>query len=219
MSDVTITVRGEHEVRVSPERATIRITVRAEGAERETVVDRVLRLAEPVRAGLGERADAGAALEWASTRLALRTERPWNSEGRRLAPIHYASVDFTATFADAAELSAWVSDIVSEDGVEVGSVDWSLTTETHARVEREVASQAVAVAVARAGAYASALGLDEVIPVEIADVGLISEPHQPFAPGMLKASAFAAAESGPAMQYEPEDITVAAIVEARFFAR
>ena len=49
MSEVTVTVRGEHEARIAPERATIRVSVRAEGAERAAVVDRVMRLTEPVR--------------------------------------------------------------------------------------------------------------------------------------------------------------------------
>ncbi len=31
MSEVTVTVRGEHEARVTPERATIRVGVRADG--------------------------------------------------------------------------------------------------------------------------------------------------------------------------------------------
>ena len=44
MSEVTVTVRGEHEARIAPERATIRVSVRAEGAERAAVVDRVMRL-------------------------------------------------------------------------------------------------------------------------------------------------------------------------------
>lgn len=221
MSEVTVTVRGEHEARIAPERATIRLSVRAEGADRSAVVEGVMRLAEPVRDSVTERAEAGTVVEWTSKRLSVRAERPWNSEGKRLAPVYYASIDFTATFIEASELSIWVSDVSPWEGVEVGWVDWHLTTETRARVEREVAAQAVGVAVTRAEAYAGALGLESVTPVEIADVGLISS-GQP-APGapMMKARggvAFAA-DSAPAMEYEPEEIVISATVEARFIAR
>lgn len=221
MSEVTVTVRGEHEERVHPERATVRLSVRAEGAERTNAVEAALRLAEPVRASIAERATAGSALDWSSKNLSVRAERPWNGEGTRLAPVYYASVDFTATFADAGELSLWVTEIAAWEGVEVGWVDWHLTAETRARVEREVATRAVESAVLRAEAYAGAVGLSQVTPLELADAGLIV-PGQP-APGapLLKARgavAFAA-DSAPAMTYEPEEIVIAATVEARFLAR
>lgn len=220
MSEVTVTVRGEHEARVAPERATVRVTVRAEGPERAAVVDTVMRLAEPVRTSITQRADAGTIVDWSSKRLSVRAERPWNAEGKRLAPVYYASIDLTATFTEASELSIWVSDVSAWDGVEMGWVDWHLTPETRTRVEREVAAAAVDVAVARATAYASALGLSHVTPREIADVGLISSGQpNPAAPMMMKARGAAfAADSAPAMEYEPDEIIVTATVEARFAA-
>lgn len=100
-------------------------------------------------------------------------------------------------------------------------MDWHLTPETRTRIERDVAADAVGVAVTRAEAYAGALGLGEVTPLEIADTGLISSGQpSPGAP-MLKARggvAFAA-DSAPAMEYEPEEIVISATVEARFLAR
>ena len=222
MSEVTVTVRGEHEARIAPERATIRVTVRAEGPERTAVVDDVMRFAETLRDSIVQRADGGSIVEWTSKRLSVRAERPWNNEGKRLAPVYYGNVDFTATFVEASELSIWVSDISPWDGVEVGWVDWHLTSETRTRTEREVAARAVGVAVTRAEAYAGALGLTTVTPLEIADVGLISStPPAPGAP-MLKARggvAFAAADAAPTMEYEPEEIVISATVEARFLAR
>ena len=221
MSEVTVTVRGEHEARVAPERATVTVSVRTEGPERTAVVEGALRLAEPVRRSIGERSDSGTVLDWTSKRLSVRAERPWSSEGTRMEPVYYASVDFTATFAEASELSLWVSDVSAWDGIEIGWVDWHLTAETRTNTERDVAAEAVGVAVARAKAYAGALGLDEVTPLEIADVGLISSGQpSPGAP-MLKARggvAFAA-DSAPAMEYEPEEIVISATVEARFLAR
>lgn len=222
MSDVTVTVRGEHEARVAPERATIRVSVRAEGPERSAVVERVMSLTEPVRESLSSRADAGTLIDWTSTRLTVRAERPWNNEGKRLAPVYYASIDLTATFGESSELSMWVTDVSPWDGVEIGWVDWHLTPETRAEVEREVAARAVGVAVTRAKAYADALGLHEVSPQEIADIGLISHGQpSPGAPMLMKAERAAAfgADSAPAMDYQPDEIVVSATVEARFLAR
>lgn len=222
MSEVTITVRGENEKRIAPERATIHVTVRAEGAGRAAVVESAMNRAEPIRAGLTQRQDADSIADWSSKRLTVRAERPWNNEGKQLAPVYYASIDFSATFTEASELSIWVSEISPWDGVEVGWVNWHLTPPTRADVEREVASTAVGVAVQRARAYATALGLDSVTPVEIADTGLISR-EQSAAPQMIKArgAMFAASAdaAGPGMEYEPEDIVISATVEARFIAR
>ncbi|WP_341975074.1 SIMPL domain-containing protein [Microbacterium sp. LTA6] len=220
MTDVTITVRGENEARIAPERATIHVTVRAEGAQRAPVVDLVMRLAEPVRTSIVDRKNANSVVEWTSKSLAVRAERPWNSDGKRLAPVFYGSISLTATFAEASELSIWVSEVSAWDGVEIGWVDWQLTPETRGRVEREVAAEAVGVAVARAQAYAGALGLTEVTPLEIADVGLMARAEAAAPPAMkMRGAAFAAADSGASMEYEPEEIIVSATVEARFIAR
>lgn len=219
MSDVTITVRGEHEMRVPPERGTVHVTVRAEGHERTGVVETAMRLAEPVRTSITERQGSGSVTDWTSKRLAVRAERPWNSEGKQLALVYYASVDFTATFAEASDLSVWVSEISVWDGVDIGAVHWHLTPPTRAEIEREVASSAVGVAVRRAEAYASTLGLQTVVPLEIADTGLISREQTPAPQMMMARGAAFVAESAPAMEYEPEEIVISATVEARFTAR
>ena len=52
MSDVVITVRGEAERRVAPERAMVRASIRADGPERGGVVERVSPQAQTVRDGL-----------------------------------------------------------------------------------------------------------------------------------------------------------------------
>lgn len=222
MSEVTVTVRGEHEIRMAPERATIRVSVRAEGPERPAVVEHAMSLTEPVRDSITARKESGVVVDWTSTRLSVRAERPWNNEGARLAPVYYASIDLTATFTEASELSIWVSEVAPWDGVEVGWVNWHLTPETNARLEREVASEAVGVAVARAEAYATALGLHDVEPVEIADVGLITPTAAHPAAGMAKFRGTVQESgdmAGASMAYEPDEIVITATVEARFIAR
>ena len=225
MSDVVITVRGEHETRIAPERAIAHLTIRAEGPERGAVVERMAAFTEPVRDDLAARKSAGTIIEWTSQRVSVWSERPWNPEGRRLAPVHHASVDFSVTFADFAVLSWWAGEVAEREGVQLGWIEWKLTPETRARIERDVATQAVGVAVARATAYAGALGLADVTALELADLGLLARQDRPeMAPAgrmlMAKASfAGDAAGGGPAVQLQPEDIVISAAVEARFAAR
>ncbi|MFB8148080.1 SIMPL domain-containing protein [Microbacterium sp. NPDC056003] len=225
MSDVVITVRGEHEARIAPERAVAHLTIRAEGAERGAVVERMAAFSEPVREDLASRTAAGTVVEWTSQRVSVWSERPWNPEGRRLAPVHYATVDFSATFTDFAVLSFWAGEVVEREGVQLGWIEWQLTPETRAAMERDVAASAVGVAVARANAYAGAIGLSTVTPLEIADLGLLTRNESPAAPRqerMLMAKASFAADAGggaPTVQLQPEDIVLTAGVEARFSAR
>ncbi|MCT9820389.1 SIMPL domain-containing protein [Microbacterium sp. W1N] len=216
MSDVVITLRGDHEVRLAPERAVAVVTVAVEGPERGRVVDRLATAAEPLRADLEARRAAGGLAAWHSGRVAVWTERPWNADGRQLDPVHHASVEHTATFTDIPALSAWL-DVVAQNGaVQVGRIDWQLTPETRRTLERETAAAAVTAAVERATAYAAAIGHAEVEPIEISDVGLLAPAGA--APLMARA-AFAADAAGPAIDLRPDDIVVTASVEARFRAR
>ncbi|WP_029144444.1 SIMPL domain-containing protein [Microbacterium luticocti] len=212
MPEVTITVRGEHEVRRAPEEAVAHITVGCEGPDRGAVVERIAALAAPVRDDLAARQDAGGLTDWSSQRVSVWTDRPWNAEGKLLAPVHHASVEFTATFTDVAALSWWLGEVAARDGVQVGEIDWRLTRETRSTLEREAATHAVHVAVERATAYAQALGMSHITPVELSDASL----HAPAIPLMRMAAAPA---DDPGLALQPDDIVVAATVEARFTAR
>lgn len=221
MSEVTITVRGESHTRVLPERAVAHVTASADGPERAAVVSRVAGLSEPVRNHLATLATAGTISDWSSQRMSVWADRPWNDEGRQLDLVHHASVELTATFTDTVALSDWVNEIAGTDGLQVGAVEWQLTPETRARVERDVATDAVAVAVERASAYAAAIGRREVVPVEIADLGLLSAASSPGpAPRvMAKAAGMAEFDRAAAVEFRPDEIVMSAGVEARFIAR
>src|SRR6187399_2890568 len=90
MSDVVITVRGEHEIRLAPDLAVAHVTIHTEGLERGPVVERVAALAQPVRADLEARKEAGGLQEWTSQSVSVWTDRPWGPDGTRLAPVHHA---------------------------------------------------------------------------------------------------------------------------------
>ena len=224
MSEVIITVRGEHETRVTPEEGVAHLSVKAEGPERGAVVERMAALAMPLRDDLSARKDQGTVADWSSQRTTVWANRPWNNEGKQLALVHYASVEITAVFTDFASLSWWVSDVAERDGVQVDGVTWRLTPATTKAIEADVATQAVRVAVDRATAYAGAIGLSTVTPLEIADLGLLThsapEAGAAPAPKLMRAMAMGAMDAGaPAVQFQPEDIVVSAGVEARFTAR
>lgn len=226
MSEVTITVRGEHETRVAPEEAVVHLSVRAEGPERGPVVEQISALTAPLRDDLAARKLAGGVSDWSSQRVSLWANRPWNNEGKQLALVHYASVEVTATFTDIAALSWWMSEVAQRDGVQIDNLVWRLSPDSARLTEGAVASQAVRVAVDRATAYASAIGLSNVTPIEIADVGLLTQgggeaapAPQPRMMSMAKASFDSMGGGAPAMEFQPEDIVVSAAVEARFTAR
>jgi uncharacterized protein YggE len=216
MSEVVVTVRGEQERRVAPEHAVVSLAVRADGPERGPVVERVTSLAEPLRDDLVAHQRSGEVVEWSSGRVSAWSERPWNAEGRQLPPVHHASIDIVATFDDFVALSWWIGEVAESDAVQVTDVRWELSPATRADVEREVAAEAVQVAVDRARAYAEALGLESVSPLEMADAGLLLL-HPERGPVMMRAMAADASSAGVVLQ--PADIVVTAAVEARFLAR
>jgi uncharacterized protein YggE len=219
MSDVVITVRGEQERRVPPEQALVRLSVRADGPERGPVVERVNAASAPIREGLEAHERSGEVSEWSSGRVSVWSERPWNHEGRQLPPVHHAAIDLSATFTDFAALSWWLGETADAEEVQVTAVEWDLTRSTRAIVERDVASDAVRVAVTRAEAYAEAIGLGVVEPLEIADVGLLARTAEAAASGAPRMMRLAATDAGgPALALQPADIIVGAAVEARFRA-
>lgn len=219
MSEVIITVRGESEARVAPEEAVASITVAVEGPDRGGVVERIAAEASPLRDDLAARKGAGGVTEWSSQRAAVWSDRPWNSDGRRLPLVHHASVELTATFRDFAALSWWLTDLSERESVQVQTVQWRLTRDTASAREAEVAASAVRVAVDRATAYAAAIGLATVTPREVADVGLLARADQPAAPLMMRAAAMSADNGRPALDLQPQDVVITAGVEARFAAR
>lgn len=214
MSDVTITVRGEHEEHLPAEVGIVRATIRAEGPERPAVVEQLSAVADPIRRDLDARRDAGALQRWTSSRTNVWTERPWAPDGTQLAPVHHATVEITVTFADPVDLSAWVDDVSVHEGAQVDAVTWELSEQTASAARDRVAAAAVLDAVNRAAAYASALGLSAVTPVAIADTGLLAGDGSPPSPKHMRAMA---ADAG-GVALRPEDVVVSAAVDARFTA-
>lgn len=229
MTDTTaptiISVQGEHRAWYPAERATVRASVHAFGPKRDAVLQRSMTAADAIRGKLEPLFDksAGPVTWWASDRVSVWSERPWNNEGKQLPLVYHSAIDFTAKFKDFGALSSWIEEVAALDDVTVSSLTWDLTEATRTSANTEVRSRAVQDAVAKAAVFAQAVGLGSVTATAIADPGMLGDQgaggggFMP-APRMMKAS-FDAAGSGPALQLKPEDIEVACVVDARFAAR
>ncbi|WZH36079.1 MAG: SIMPL domain-containing protein [Microbacterium enclense] len=215
MSEVVITVRGESNARVRAEEAAVRVTVVTDGPARGPVVERAQERASSVQDGLVAHLRSGEVSEWSSARVSVWSDRPWNNDGVQLPLVHHAAVELSATFTDAGALSWWLGDVAESDDVQVTAVEWRLSAETRARVERDVAADAVHVAVERATAYADALGLASVAAVEIADAGLLAARPENVGPFAARAMS---ADNGPSFSLQPPEIVVTSTVEGRFRA-
>lgn len=226
MTDTIITVQGEHSAWYPAERATVQATVHTDGPKRQAVFDRAVASAAVIRESLEALFDkqAGPVTWWSSESVRVWSERPWNNEGKQLAPVFHAAVDFSAKFKDFEALARWVEATAEVDAAGIGSIAWELTDATRTSATVEVRSRAVKDAVAKATVFAQSIGLGKVTAIALADPGMLGDPSSgsgggmpapPLARGMMKASFDSAA---PALALKPEEIAVASVVDARFIA-
>jgi uncharacterized protein YggE len=213
-----ITVRGSFAAFQQPERATVHAHISYDGADPESVYDRVARDLETVKASVTPLHDAerGPVTSWSAQQLRTWSSRPWNQDGEQLPLVHHAGVDVAVEFLDFHALSRWVGEhVAGTEGFAVSSVGWALTKKRHDELSREVRSAAVQDAVSRAQQYADALGLGQVEPVALSDAGML-RATAPFVDAMP--SRMSATRSAPDVELVPRDIEVSAEVDARFSA-
>jgi len=211
MTDVAITVRGTHSVTLPPQQATVYATVSADGPAAEPVLQLVVATLADVNASLQSRHDpaGGPVTRYAVEQIHKGAHRPYNQDGRQLPLVHTASATVTATFTDFADLAAWIEQVAGLDGVGINHIEWALTGDRRQAVEREARQEAVRDARRRAQDYADALELGPVVVRTVSDPGL-SGPEQPK---IMMARAMAGA---PEIALRPEDVEIAAQVEATF---
>lgn len=228
MTDTIITVQGEHSAWYSAERATVSVTVHTDGPKREPVFQKAVASSTTLRESIEALFDksAGPVTWWSSDSVRVWSERPWNHEGKQLAPVYHAAVDLTAKFKDFDALARWVESAAEVEGAAIASISWDLTDATRTSATVEVRSRAVKDAVAKASVFAQSIGLGKVTAIALADPGMLGDPAtgggggQPFpvmARGALKAQAFDSAGT-PQLALKPEEIAVASVVDARFIA-
>ena len=218
-----ITVQGHFTAWYPAERATVRLAIAFDGPKRETVLASATAAVQVVTDSVKAMHDpeAGPVTWWSSDRIRVWAQRPWNADGKQLAPVHNAAISLTVKFKDFDALADWLTDAATVAGVQVSGIDWSLTEGKRTSVTTEVRSRAVKDAADKARVFAQAIGLGQVTATAIADPGMlgVSGDGAAPAPTMMRAAAFAAPPAGGAtLDFTPEDIEVSASVDARFEA-
>ncbi|MEN2742144.1 SIMPL domain-containing protein [Microbacterium sp. X-17] len=220
MADTIITVQGEYELTHPAERGAVRLSVAYEGEDRGETLALATQRHASLASELRElhKPQAGPVTAWASDQLRVWGDRPWNQDGRRLAPVYHAEVGMDVTFSDLTALSDWVGVVSLLDGVTIQGVTWSLTEARRQSITQEARRRAVENAVAKATVYATSLGLTSVKPLALSDPGMLCDGPANGQPQPLLARAMSADFGGATLALKPEDITVAVQVHARFAA-
>lgn len=214
MSEISINVRGSHEVRLAPERGTVHATLSREGSSAAPTFEAVVALLAKVRASLEDIHDAkhGPVNRFTFDQVRTSAQRPWHERGKQLPLVHYATVTITAEFSDFTELGKWITWTSGIDGLTINWIDWDLTTANRAEIERSTRQEAVREAKSRAQDYADALGLGKVRPRSISDPGVREIAYKP----QMMARAMDVGSAAPELDLAPHDIEIRAEVEASF---
>jgi uncharacterized protein YggE len=217
-----ITVQGSFTAWYPAERATAHLTVSFDGARRESVLSAATEAVQTVTDSIRELhdPDAGPVTWFSSDRIRVWAQRPWNNEGKQLAPVHHAAINVTAKFRDFDALAEWIGRIAAVPGVQIGGIEWDLTEARRTSVTTEVRSRAVKDAADKARVFAQAIGLGQLSAIAIADPGMLGVRGEGPAPApmMMRAAAAHGGAGDAALDFTPEDIEVSASVDARFEA-
>ncbi|QWT23034.1 SIMPL domain-containing protein [Subtercola sp. PAMC28395] len=220
MAETIITVEGHFDYHHPAERGTVMLAAGFQGPERASVVSRTAQLHGALTQQAQQLVAGNTVTWWSADRMRVWSERPWNNAGAQLPLVHHASVGLEVKFSDLSALAVWVENVATLDGVTVTGIHWALTELTKSRITAEAQQRAVNDAVVRATAYAQSLGLSTVVPLALADPGMLGDDSRLFSPTgaapMVRAMAASAQEGG--LDLKPEDITVESRVHARFAA-
>lgn len=214
MTTVEIRVRGSHTATFPPEQATVRAAVSFDGPDAEPVLAAAAAALSLINTSIEERhhPKRGPITRYAIDHVRTGAHRPWNADGKQLPLVHTAVASVTATFIDFDELTRWVAESGSIEGLTIDHVEWDLSEVKLRKVERIARQKAVRDAARRAQDYADALGLGSVAVSAVNDPGLADTVGRK----VVMASAAAAGGGPPALTMRPEDVQIHAEVEATF---
>lgn len=223
MTPLTLTVQGSARLELTPERATVRFTVAADGPERAAVVDTVTTTLAAVSTLVGDRHDpeTGPVLEWSADQVSVSAQRPWTNDGSQAPLVHRASASGRATLtADAATVAELVDALSAHPSVTIDGLEWSLTDARLASARTEARTLAVGDALGRAQVLAAAVGRSEVVAVALADPGMLDDaaPGPSPMPRAEKMMAMAMDTGGGGFALRPQPIVIEVAVDARFSA-
>lgn len=218
---VTITVAGTAQRFLPAERGTVRVRATLEARRSADVVPEVTRLHARLAADAERHVESSAATWWSADQVHVSGIHRYVKDSDVTELFHVASAGVAVKFADFGALSAWAAEIGTLDGVVVDGVEWALTREHRAEVEREVRADAVRDAEDRAAAYAAALGLGDATVTALYEPGLRPNTQPVFDGGAPRYARMAAADSAGGMEafsLRPDDIEVSATITADFDA-
>ncbi|WP_255513547.1 SIMPL domain-containing protein [Homoserinibacter sp. GY 40078] len=218
-----ITVQGHFTAWIPAERATVSIVVGFDGPERSSVLSSVTAAVQTVTSSIAPLHDPqdGPVTWWSSDRIRVWAQRPWNTEGKQLAPVHHASIAVSVKFKDFDALAEWLTEAATVPGVQVSGIEWALTQARRTSVTTEVRSRAVKGAADKARVFAQAIGASDVRAVAISDPGMLGvrSTADTTSPATMRAAASTGSGGGDrVLDFTPEDIEVSVSVDARFEA-
>jgi uncharacterized protein YggE len=217
-----ITVQGSFTAWYPAERATVRLAVAFDGAKRDSVLSSATQAVQTVTESIRalHDPDAGPVTWFSSDRIRVWAQRPWNQDGKQLAPVHHAAINVTVKFKDFDALADWIAQVAGVAGVQINGIEWTLTEARRTSVTTEVRSRAVKDAADKARVFAQAIGLGQVNAIAIADPGMLGVSGSGAAPApmMMRAAAVHGGAGDATLDFTPEDIEVSASVDARFEA-
>lgn len=212
---VEIAVRGRARRRYPSERAKLTVWVGFSGSDRSVVYQSSVDACGSVIDHLKELSETAALITWSSDTVRVNSYRPTDGKGRRLNPVYSTRIPVRAEFADFSVLSDFVDRWAVADGVEIGGVTWDVTTDNRLVYEAEIRRAAVADAIAKAQAYADAVGAGPVRPVRLADP---DANDVSWHPARMMEMSIDGAEELRSLELRSEDIEVEVTVDARFHA-
>lgn len=212
---VKISVRGTAQRRYQAEVAIAYLAIVAQGSERDEVLGRATQAHTFVTSALAELERAGHVSNWSADNVRVLAQRLWNPSTESTELTQNARLSVRGEFGDAEELGKFLESVAGNEDVEVGGIDWNVTAQNRVEYEAEIRRDAVLDAIAKAQAYADAIGAGQVQVTHLSDPGMLgTEPPMPRT--MMASMADSGALGG--FELVPAEIVVRADVDALFKA-
>jgi uncharacterized protein YggE len=212
---VLIAVHGSASRLLPAERGTVHLALELEHDDRATALQQVAELHARFRAEAEAFVANGTATWWGSDQVWVRPDVRWEGEHPQRRTVQVATARVHVRFQDFTALSTWILDAGSVLGVTIPGIDWTVTRTHEQEVEREMRVEAVRDAVARAEAYASAIGGSAVELQAVWEAGLRPVPSASPSVGGWRAQSMAR-KGEPGIELRPDDIEIRAEVTADF---
>jgi uncharacterized protein YggE len=223
MAPLTIIVTGKSSVTHTPERGTIRFSVKGNGTQQDQVASLVASLSTSLQNWFKSTFHS-----WSDdhpdpplTKFSSTSIRTWtkstDKHDQPVQNLHHASISFKAVFRDFTKLNQAIEELLVYPKVEIDGLDWSLTDETGRQLASNARKLALRDAIQQADDYSEVLGR-QVSVVEITDHGM--SPYRATHRDLMMAPSFGGhpGEDPAPLDLTPQDIDVESQVNVTFQA-